>query len=210
MKEIFDSDSTSKPIEREQRSGIESSVLWINIGPNTLLFILYIVLIPFVLIGTKIPYISDRCYVFLENYKFSFFIRFWIQVYLDFGIFSLIQIHSVIFTKRINNLNQAYLNFITAFILIVRPTQTFISMTPLSFILLLYRYRNTFENYKVKGKYGSLFLEFKNNRGFISYLFYPVFLIRRIQYMLNQVFYDYNPKGQLALNIVFSFFNFCY
>ena len=83
-------------------------------------------------------------------------------------------------------------------------------MTPISFIILLYRYRKSLENYKVRGKYGSLFLEFKNNKGFISYLFYPVFLIRRIQYMLNQVFYDYDPKGQLAVNIIFSFFNFCY
>ena len=42
MQDVFDSDSSSTPIEREQRSGIESSVLWINIGPNILLFIIYI------------------------------------------------------------------------------------------------------------------------------------------------------------------------
>ena len=94
---FFDSKTTTAPADREKRSGIDSTVFWINIGPSALMLAVYLGFIPFLIIGTKVRYLSDRCRRYLENYKFSFFIRFWIQSFLDFGVFALIQVNSVFF-----------------------------------------------------------------------------------------------------------------
>ena len=97
MKGSFDSDSSTEASEREQRSGIKSTVLWINLGQSFTLFISYITLIPFAIIGSWLPYVSGFCYKVLQNYQFRFFFRFWIQFYLDFGVFALIQLKAVRF-----------------------------------------------------------------------------------------------------------------
>ena len=95
--DFFDSKTTTEPIDREKRSGIDSTVFWINMGPSLLMLVVYIGFIPFLVLGTKVRYLRDRCKKYIENYKFSFFIRFWIQSFMDFGIFALIQVNSVIF-----------------------------------------------------------------------------------------------------------------
>jgi hypothetical protein len=93
---FFDAKASSKPIDRVQRVGLTSTVFWVNIGPSAVILIVYIALLPFAFVGSKLPYISETCLNFLKNFRYSIFIRFWIEVYLEAGIFALIQIQSVI------------------------------------------------------------------------------------------------------------------
>jgi hypothetical protein len=53
-------------------------------------------------------------------------------------------------------------------------------------------------------KWGSFFLEFKNNKGFLSSQFYLIFFTRRLVYLISQVFLNSHLFIQGALHILFS------
>ena len=53
-------------------------------------------------------------------------------------------------------------------------------------------------------KWGSLFLEFKNDRGFLSSQFYFLYYFRRAAYVFSQVYLNSNVYAQGALNSFFS------
>jgi hypothetical protein len=59
-------------------------------------------------------------------------------------------------------------------------------------------------------KWGSLFEEFKNNKGFLSTQFYFVFMIRRLIYGFNQVFLNSVHELQNASNIFGTFLTLVY
>ena len=95
---IFSTDSTSEPYLEARNYGIDTSVFWINIGPSFTIFILALLLWPFVYLISKckLGKISVKMLKILGNYKYSFFLRFWTQLYLDVGVFALVQLKSVI------------------------------------------------------------------------------------------------------------------
>ena len=55
-----------------------------------------------------------------------------------------------------------------------------------------------------KKKWGSLFLEFKNNKGFWSSQYYFIYFSRRLAYVLSQVYLNSQLYLQGGLNIFFS------
>ena len=59
-------------------------------------------------------------------------------------------------------------------------------------------------------KWGVLFEEFKNNKGFISTQFYFIFMIRRMLYGFSQVFLNSQAEAQNALNIFGTFITLLY
>ena len=95
MEFIFDTDSSSKPIDRFKRVGLKSSVFLINFGQSLFVLIVNIGIFPLILIGARLPYVSEICTQLMKNYRYNLFIRFWIETYLELGLFSLIQIQSV-------------------------------------------------------------------------------------------------------------------
>ena len=54
-------------------------------------------------------------------------------------------------------------------------------------------------------RWGTLFAEFKNNKGFLSTQFYFIFMMRRLLYGLSQVFLNSQPVIQNAMNIFGTF-----
>lgn len=53
-------------------------------------------------------------------------------------------------------------------------------------------------------KFGSLFGEFKNNKGFLSTQYYTIFFIRRLFYLIAQVYLNNHPYVQCSVHIVFT------
>ena len=53
-------------------------------------------------------------------------------------------------------------------------------------------------------KFGSIFGEFKNSKGFLSTQYYTIFFIRRLSYLLAQVYLNHAPYVQTGINIGFS------
>ena len=62
-----------------------------------------------------------------------------------------------------------------------------------------------FNHASFKTKFGSLINEFKQDRGFAGCLYYPLFLLRRLEYVLVQIFLNEYPLIQVSLNTIFTF-----
>ena len=56
------------------------------------------------------------------------------------------------------------------------------------------------ENSNFHSKWGSLFIEFKNNKGYFSTQFYTIYVIRRLSYIFSQVYLNSNLYLQAFLN----------
>lgn len=98
MHMFFSYNLTTPPYHEAKDFGLETSVFLINIGPNLLILISFIVLWPFIFLLSKLATggIQRKANTLLKKYKYRFFIRFWTQVYIDTIIYSLIQLKSVI------------------------------------------------------------------------------------------------------------------
>lgn len=64
------------------------------------------------------------------------------------------------------------------------------------------------DNTSYLSKWGSLFSEFKNNKGFLSTQFYLLYFIRRFAFIISQVYINSNLLVQGGLNIGFSLMQF--
>jgi hypothetical protein len=96
---FFSENSASEPSEEIKSAGIKTSVFWINVGKIVLPFIILIILWPFILVLSKFKLgkFSLKFEKLLENYRYSVFIKFWIQAYIDLAVFSIIALKAVIF-----------------------------------------------------------------------------------------------------------------
>ena len=99
MAYIFNSNSTSQPYTEASNYGINTSVFWVNIGNDVAIFMGLLALWPFMLIFSKLKIgkIAVKFAKLLGNYRYSVFLRFWIQVYLNGAFFAIIQLKAVIF-----------------------------------------------------------------------------------------------------------------
>ena len=92
---IFSGNSTSLPYFEARDFGFSTSLFWINFGKNFIIFLFFVMCIPIIFGFSKIKKIENVCARMMSNYKYTFFLRFWIQIYLEIGIFALIQMTSV-------------------------------------------------------------------------------------------------------------------
>ena len=90
-------DSLKPPQHRAKKIGIKSSLFLINAGVDITILFGIISLLPLVYVISKIGLgsISSKFAGKLQEYKYNVFLRFWIQTYLSFGIYSLIDIEAV-------------------------------------------------------------------------------------------------------------------
>ena len=95
---VFDPNSTSAPYTEASNYGLSSSVFWINMGSDMTGITAIIIIFPviFILSKIRVQRISEKASKYLQNYRYSVFLRFFIQTYLDLGIFALVQLISVI------------------------------------------------------------------------------------------------------------------
>ncbi|OMJ66638.1 hypothetical protein SteCoe_36451 [Stentor coeruleus] len=195
---FFTITNQSTPYKEARNYGFKTSYFIINSGPIIGSFIAFICLIPVCYFGSKLKWgkFAVESSKILLNYRYSFFVRFWVQSYLSLGILSLVQIKS---EYEWNSEGLANIVFSSLTIIIVVITPVF---------LLIAGFLNYKENKhkcdQFKKKWGSIYEEFKNNKGFISTQFYTVFLIRRIGYIFSQAFLNYNAYMQLTVILIFS------
>lgn len=68
--------------------------------------------------------------------------------------------------------------------------------------------RNDLNSDQNISRYGSLFSEFKNNRGKFGSMFYPIYFSRRIVFAVSQVMLNEYPIIQVSLNLAFALLQF--
>ena len=95
---ILDKNSSTVPFAQARKIGIETSVVFINIGTEITILLVTLGLYPIILIISLIQFklISQKIQKIKDDYRYNFFIRFWIQIHLPIGIYSIINFESVI------------------------------------------------------------------------------------------------------------------
>ncbi|OMJ80297.1 hypothetical protein SteCoe_19504 [Stentor coeruleus] len=166
---------------------------------------LSIFLIPLFFIGQKVTKnrFSAWCKKMLGKYKFSYFVRFAIETYLDLGLLSLIEIKS----KHINS-PEGWLNIIVAWSMLCA-----VFLMPL--IILIFSWQSYKSNIYVENenfmkKWGSLYYEFKNNKGFWSSQYYTLYMIRRLVYMMVLILMNDNLYLQFSIHLLFTILQLMY
>ncbi|OMJ67888.1 hypothetical protein SteCoe_34826 [Stentor coeruleus] len=203
MHAFFNANSSSEPYSEAKIYGFKTSVFWINFGPSTVILVVSILLIPYIYLASKIK-MSEKMKFdkLLSSYKYGFFLRFWIQSYLDVGFFSLIQLKSTILIA-----SEGYFNQFTAMLgMVIFIKFLTVSTPPLLFISSFMSFsrlkdENDIDYHK---KFGSLFSEFKINKGFISSQYYTLYFTKRLFFIVAQVFLNNAPFVQAGLNLTFS------
>ena len=204
MQYIFSRSSSSKPSKNQLTTGIDSSVFWYNCGQNVSLLIFFIILYPFIHFLSKLTYgkLALTFMKLLKNYKYGLFLRYWIESYLDLGFFSLIQLRA-----EIKDPDVGYFNLGSATVCMVIAKQILIVLTPPFLFISSYvsfsRLRDQ-EDADYQIKFGSLFYEFKNDKGFVSSQYYTIYFIRRLSYVLAHVYLDSMNYYKYAVLIVFT------
>jgi hypothetical protein len=77
-------------------------------------------------------------------------------------------------------------------------------------IFISYPKIKEFDNKKFHLRFGSLFLEFKNNEGYFSAMYYFVYFLRRMVYLISQVYLNSYLFVQFGITIGFSIIQISY
>ncbi|OMJ73924.1 hypothetical protein SteCoe_27306 [Stentor coeruleus] len=198
-----------------RRYGIKTSSFIYNAEFLILDFLIILGSFPFIYIMTKIKIreITEKFIGLLKNYRYNVFLRYWIQSYLDLGMFATITFRTLV-DKKISDYNWLdYLNGGISIIVIVIYKQILAILTPFVLFIgsaLSYKKLHSQNNQEYLSRWGSLFLEFKNNKGFWSTQYYLIFFIRRLALIISQIYLNSYLKVQGALNIAFSLFQFIF
>ncbi|OMJ94784.1 hypothetical protein SteCoe_1964 [Stentor coeruleus] len=203
MEKIFSKNDTKPPYLQGRNFGLDTSVFWINIGNTLCMFIIIILCWPctFIVFQLSKGSVAAKAKKYLQNYKYNTFIRYWIQSYIDIVVYAIIQIKSEPQTAI------GYVSLGSAVIFAVMFIKIMSIFTPAMILVCSFiskgRVLNTSDSEFYK-KFGSLYYEFKMDKGFISSQFYFFYFIKRLAYALAQIFLNSVPYWQSAVGIMFS------
>jgi len=132
----------------------------------------------------------------LTSFHWSFFLRTWIEIYLEILVAAYLQILSPGWDNSITSVN-SILGYVFFFGLAASPV--FVT----GFFLIN---RSTIakaeKDDKFSKSYGSLFSEFKNDKGVVSLMFYAWFFLRRLIYVANLIYLVDSRTTQFVINIM--------
>ena len=99
FKSFLSDKASSEPYLEAREYGIKSSVFLVNTGKNLAIFTVTCMMTPFIFCLSRCTSgkIAAKAIKILGNYKYSFFLRFWTQSFLELMIFAVIQLRSVSF-----------------------------------------------------------------------------------------------------------------
>jgi hypothetical protein len=199
----FNLNSGPEPYKEAKIYGLETSLFLSNSIIFLLTFAIFLLIYPILYIKKliKVKIIEDYLEKKQADYKFNFFIRFWLQSYLSIGIMAAIQIKSW-FGYSYEEVNDFVIgNCCFAVIIIALGLAS-----PVVLIFAIKKNQISIENGEERfiNRFGSFCEEFKNDRGFLSMQFYSIFTIKRILFIASQVFLNDFLYLQGVLNLLGS------
>ena len=193
-------DSRPNPYKEADEYGLHTSLIIVNTFTYLAAFGLFIVILLILLLLKAIG--GCGCIEFIgrkiDDYKYGFFIRFWIQGFLGLAIMAGVELKSWFDYKGLGI--SAFSGFSFCISIIVFALS---SLTP-AFVLifgLVNKKSIKLEDFEFLKKYGSLYSELKNSKGFKASLYYFIFFLRRIIYIYSQIFLNDFIYLQTSLNI---------
>ena len=97
----IDKNTSTAPFHEATKIGIKSSIFILNAGSDLTILIIFLSFLPFIVMfsSTELGKITLKFKEKLHEYRYDIFIRFWMQTYLNFGIFAIINYESVRINK---------------------------------------------------------------------------------------------------------------
>ncbi|CAG9335175.1 unnamed protein product [Blepharisma stoltei] len=195
---FIDENEGNAPYSKAQDFGFESDLILITTGNDFTLLLTSISALPIVYFFSRCSYkwIGKKFRKTVQAYQFAFYLRFWIQCYLELGAASAIGLLSVEFSN-VTKLN----NFI-----ICSAVCILLILTPPAFFLFSYKNKNRIQSREKSffASFSSLFYEFRTDRGLLGTQYYCVFFLRRLIYIINLVYLRDFPQTEVTINIVLS------
>lgn len=191
-------------VTRAYDLGYDSDSIIINIGSSLTSFLSFIVLwlilvfFRYLILKrccSKIRYI-DYINKLIKDYKYGFFIRFWITNYIEFQIGALIGIINWEYSSVYCIVNTVISALIIFSILI----------TPILCVMIIKKRTDRLEQEQEEfdSKYGSLFYEFNKDKGFAILNFYTFSILRRAAYGFILIFLKDYGILQMTLILIIS------
>ena len=216
FKLLVDKDASTDPYHQAQKVGINSSIFLLSAGSDLTVLIIILCFLPVIIIFSKVNLgkISSKLREKLHEYRYNVLIRFWIQTYLNFGIFAIINHKSVKSIKEaLNGGATHFTSRIFSIIYLVIFKQLLFLTTPVALLVGLYINFDLIKNNRSPifvRRYGSVIGEFDQGRGLKCMLFYPIFTLRRILYAFSQIYLNDSPIIQKSSNLTFGILSFLY
>ena len=202
---LIDPHCTSEPYSKAYEFGIESSNIFINLGSMIIFFLVYFTMLVILIIINKKIVTSKRLTLFRQKNQIGFFINFWIQGFLEIVIYSIIQLKSVETIQEIKLFMQGYSSICLALILTVISKQVLSIVSPFVIFYWLSFSKEEYENREFNLKFGTLYNDLSIDKIKINIYYYAIFIFRRLEYSIVQIFLINYPWFQVISNIVISF-----
>jgi hypothetical protein len=203
--EYFVTDDSPKNFKSARRVGMDSSLFLMNAGELFTTFFLMLLFWPVSCALSKCSHhkVAGYFYDVSCSFRWSFFIRFLIEGYIDFTFAALFQLHNATAASIsvLVNVGLAGVFMVLSF------------LAPVVCVYFVYKNYERFldpEEKDFRTKFGSVFDEFKNDRGFLSCSFYCLFFLRRLLYVgILYLLQDF-PLVQVILNVLHSLMTCAY
>ena len=216
FKLLVDENASTAPNYQSKKVGINSSIFLLSAGPDLTVFMIILSFFPLILVISHVNLgkFGLKLKEKLHEYRFNVFIRFWIQTYLNFGIFAIINQQSVKFIKEaLTGGVTHYISKIFSIIYIVIFIQLMFLATPAALLAGLYinfDHIDNNQNPNFVRRYGSLITEFDQNRGLKCMIYYPIYTLRRVLFAFSQIYLSDYPVMQKSSNLAFGLLTFLY
>ncbi|CAG9335193.1 unnamed protein product [Blepharisma stoltei] len=195
---IIDKNEGNTPYSQAKEFGFDSDLILINQGNDFTLILASLAVFPGVFFLSRCSYrwLGKKFTKTLKGYQFAFYLRFWIQCYLELGAAASVGFITAEFgnVTQITNLTICLAVYIILF------------ATPPAYFWFSYKNRNRIQS-REKGftsLFDTFFYEFRNDKGFLAMQYYFVFFARRLIYIINLVFLREYPQTEVTINIVLS------
>jgi hypothetical protein len=197
--QYFVHDSSAAPPSRVQRVGTNSSLFILNAGQTLVTFLMVLSLWPVFCLLSRLKNhkVAGYFYDAAGAFKWNYFIRFFIEGYLDLFVAAVVQLNAL----SLGSVNFGFNAVLAVIVVVLCALAPIVSGT---FILNQFHRFKDDSDVSFHKKWGSLFSEFKNDRGWVSSSFYVIFFTRRLGYVVLMFYLENYPIAQTCMNITHS------
>ncbi|CAG9335141.1 unnamed protein product [Blepharisma stoltei] len=201
---VIDKNEGNTPYSQAQDFGFDTDLILLNAGNDFTILLASLAVFPAVFVFSRCSYrwFGNKFMKTLRNYQYAFYLRFWIQSYLELGASAIIGL----LTSRWSNSTQIT-NFGTCSIVYL-----LLAVSPPLFFYFSYKNKHKIQsqNKEFTSLFSSFFYEFRTDKGLLGTQYYFVFFTRRLIYITNLIYLYNYPQTQVTINVVISLITVMY
>ncbi|CAG9335200.1 unnamed protein product [Blepharisma stoltei] len=195
---FIEKDQGNTPYSQAQTFGYDSDLILINQGDDFTIILASLVAFPAVFYFSRCSlwWLNKKFRKALSSYRYAFYLRFWIQCYLEIGAAASIGLVKFGYSNPIQAAN------IVLCIILYIP----LAITPPLLFWFSYKNKNKIK-YREKAfnnLFSTFFYEFRTDKGLLATQYYFLFFARRLIYIASLVYLRDYPKTEVTINILLS------